>query len=90
MLIYHRTPIDEALFVWLSNYPESFHPLDMDRFYRFVKTKIRYLRSQKWDSFGFFYEKIQKIKPTMDIKIAEKFFLMMQDFTAYDKVGCLK
>ena len=26
-----------ALDIWLSNYPESYHPLDMDRFYSLIK-----------------------------------------------------
>jgi len=39
--------IKKEFFIWISNYPESFHPLDMKRFYAFVKIFIRYKRKNK-------------------------------------------
>ncbi|EKE22220.1 MAG: hypothetical protein ACD_7C00020G0028 [uncultured bacterium] len=46
---HNEHPIEQAFTVWINNYPESFHPLDMDRFYVFVKTVCRYSRKLKDD-----------------------------------------
>ena len=32
----HRNSTEESFIIWLSNSPESFHPLDMERFYVFA------------------------------------------------------
>ncbi len=45
-IIRNYNPIEKAFNSWIGNYPESRHPLDMERFYVFVKTVIRYSRSQ--------------------------------------------
>jgi len=37
--------------IWISNYPESFHPADLNRFYLFVKDIMRNskkIRSRYW------------------------------------------
>ena len=46
-ILHNRRPIDQTLAAWINNYPESFHPLDMRRFYHFVKTVCAYSRSPK-------------------------------------------
>lgn len=46
-LIRIKTPIEYAFYCWINNYPESFHPSDMERFYRLVKTVKRYSRNVK-------------------------------------------
>lgn len=89
MVYFHKTPIDETLYVWLKNYPESFHPLDLMRFYTFVKTKIRYSRCTKWDNLSFFAKKVREINPNLDSQIIERYFIMMRDFTEYDRARYL-
>ena len=37
--------IDKTFKSWINNYPESYHPMDMDRFYVLVKTACRYDRA---------------------------------------------
>lgn len=47
MRIIIKTPTAYAFHVWITNYPESFHPNDMERFYTFVKTALRY-KAKTW------------------------------------------
>ncbi len=44
---HNKYPIKQSLRDWINNYPESFHPCDMNRFYSFVKCICRYSRKQK-------------------------------------------
>lgn len=39
--------IEKSLQFWLSQHPESFHHLDMERFYTFVKDVCRYSRKTR-------------------------------------------
>lgn len=41
------SPVDKSFINWINEYPESFHPLDMKRFYCFVKNVCRYGRKEK-------------------------------------------
>lgn len=59
----HRNPTEESFIIWLSNYPESFHPLDMQRFYTFVKNAISY-HSKRWFNKDFFESQIRLHVPT--------------------------
>ncbi len=44
---HNKQPIEKAFAAWINNFPESFHPMDMQRFYSFVKTVCRYSRKDK-------------------------------------------
>lgn len=46
-LIHNEHPVDQSFNLWISQYPESFHPLDLERFYGFVKCVCRYSRRPK-------------------------------------------
>ena len=46
-LRHNEHPIDVSFATWIANYPESFHPLDLERFYRFVKTVCVYGRKRR-------------------------------------------
>jgi len=39
--------IDKSFNSWINEYPESFHPMDLKRFYCFVKNVCRYSRKNK-------------------------------------------
>jgi hypothetical protein len=76
--------IDYSFNIWMSNYPESFHPLDMQRFYRFVHTVKRF--SRKKDGL-FLREKINEFQKKNGIKLDDKkidyfcdLFLHLLDF----------
>ena len=43
----HKNIIQESLRFWLSQHPESGHPLDERRFYIFAKNVCRYSRKNK-------------------------------------------
>lgn len=59
MSIKHNRKLTELAFeIWIRNYPESFHPLDMKRFYVFVKTVCYYSRKAKGGEW--LREKIEK------------------------------
>lgn len=65
MGILHKNPTEESFIIWLSGYPESFHPLDMKRFYTFVKNVISY-HSKRWLNKEYFKSQIKFHIPTFD------------------------
>lgn len=65
MGIVHKNPTEESFIIWLSNYPESFHPLDMQRFYTFVKNAISY-HSKRWFNKSYFESQIKLHVPTFN------------------------
>lgn len=80
----HRNPTEESFIIWLSNYPESFHPLDMQRFYTFVKNAISY-HSKRWFNKDFFESQIRLHVPTFDDNNINYFYerlLICRDYHA--------
>jgi hypothetical protein len=60
--IRYKNQSEYAFLHWMNNYPESFHPLDMKRFYVFAKSVARY-RSKKWRDYSYFEKRILKHTP---------------------------
>lgn len=84
MLIRIKNPVEETFILWMNNHPESFHHLDMQRFYSFVKNKIRY-KSNKWDNYNYFEDRILKINKHFAEDNISYFYHLMQkinDFVA--------
>ena len=69
----HRNPTEESFIIWLSNYPESFHPMDMQRFYTFVKNVLSY-HSKKWFDKSFFEAQIRYHIPTFSDENIDTFY----------------
>lgn len=84
-LIRFKNPTEYAFIVWLDNHPESFHPLDMDRFYCFVKSVRRY-NSKKWVNYGYFKKKIISHSPKFDEENIELFHDKLVQLLAFSKV----
>jgi len=59
-------PIETAYKAWIGSFPESYHPLDMKRFYVLVKTVHRY--SRQTNPYQWFSKKIQQSKLDGDCK----------------------
>lgn len=47
VVIRNKNPIDITFVSWISQFPESYHPSDEERFYVFVKTVCRDSRQQR-------------------------------------------
>ena len=58
-VVRNKQPIDIAFVRWMRSYPESFHPYDMDRFYSFIKTKLKY-RSKKWNNYDYLKDELER------------------------------
>lgn len=58
----HKNPTEESFIVWVTNYPESFHPMDMQRFYNFAHNVFSY-RSKQWLDKSFFQRQIKLHNP---------------------------
>jgi len=69
----HRNPTEESFIIWLSNYPESFHFLDMQRFYTFAKNAISY-HSKRWFNKDFFASQIRLHVPAFNEKNINYFY----------------
>lgn len=58
----HKNPTEESFIAWVTNNPESFHPLDMKRFYTFAHNVFSY-RSKRWLDKSFFQKQIKLHSP---------------------------
>ena len=63
-MIYHKNPVEESFIVWITLNPDSFHHLDMCRFYVFVRSVIRY-NAKSW-------QKFEKFKKEIDAFLTER------------------
>ena len=68
--------------------PDSFHHLDMQRFYVFVHSVIRY-HAKSWHSRKTFEEKILFHKPNFPEDIIGYYFNLMQHLIAFSKESFL-
>ncbi len=73
MLIHHRKPVEESFILWMNESPESFHALDMKRFYVFVKSVYAY-HAKRWKDFSFFRAKIKEKRPTFSEENITRFY----------------
>jgi len=62
VLVKYKQPVEYSFVVWITNYPESNHPIDDENFYSFVKNVCRY-NASKWKNEKFLKSKILKRKP---------------------------
>ena len=85
--IQYKNQREYSFLVWVSNFPESMHPNDMDRFYIFVHTLIRYKRSEKWLDFSYFQKRILKEKPNFKNTKIEYFFNELQKLIKFSQKG---
>lgn len=60
-----KNPVEYSFYQWINAYPESYHPLDMARFYRFVKAVCRH-NATRWKDPNFFKNKIVSVKSSID------------------------
>ena len=58
----HKKTTKESFILWMSNCPESFHPLDMQRFYDFAKNAISH-NSKRWFTKSYFEAQIKLHTP---------------------------
>lgn len=78
---HNKNPIEQTFRLWIGNYPESFHPCDMERFYVFVKTVCRYSRKPKGEDW--LRKKIKDSANNLDEKDIDTYcdkFLELQKF----------
>ena len=87
-MIQHKNPVEESFIVWITMNPDSFHHLDMQRFYVFVHSVIRY-NAKSWQSFEKFKEKILSHKPKFPEDCIEYYFNLMQQFINFSKASYL-
>jgi hypothetical protein len=77
-------PIEYSLVQWLDGHPESGHPLDMRRFYRFVKTVCRH-RTTRWRDAEFVRAQIMSLRPSFNKRVLDQFmdlFSHLVDFNS--------
>ncbi len=87
-MIKHKKPVEESFIAWIVMNPDSFHHLDMQRFYVFVHSVIRY-NATSWLSFVNFKKKILLYKPNFSQEHIEYFFNLMRQFVDFSKATYL-
>lgn len=81
-MVYHKNPVEESFVIWVSLNPDSFHHLDMNRFYIFVHSVIRY-KAKSWHQYKKFKTEILKHKPNFKEENIEYFFNLMSYLIAF-------
>ncbi len=87
-MIQHKNPVEESFIAWVVMNPDSFHHLDMLRFYTFVHSVIRY-NAKSWLSFKKFKEKTLFHKPNFPQEYIEYYFNLMQKLVDFSKISYL-
>lgn len=87
-MIYHKNPVEESFIVWITLNPDSFHHLDMCRFYVFVRCVIRY-NAKSWQKFEKFKKEILRHKPNFKEEYIEYFYNLMRHMIAFYKTSYL-
>ena len=77
--------ITDYSFMQWANSPKAYHPSDIERFYRFVKTIKRY-RNKKYLKYEYFKEQLNNCKGNkLKEKEIEYFYNEMIKLLEYDK-----
>ena len=87
-MIQHKNPVEESFIIWITMNPNSFHHLDMKRFYVFVHSVIRY-NAKSWHSFMKFREQILFHKPHFSEDIIEYYYNLMQQLIGFSEASYL-
>ena len=87
-MIQHKNPVEESFIMWITMNPDSFHHLDMKRFYVFVHSVIRY-NAKSWHSFKKFKEQILFHKPHFSEDIIEYYYNLMKQLVSFSKESYL-
>lgn len=87
-VVHNKHPIEQSFYQWINNYPESFHPIDMERFYIFVKCVCRYGRKMK--GYKWLKDKIEKSGKKLSNDTIDTYcnkFVTLQEFY---KASCIQ
>ena len=87
-MIQHKNPVEESFIMWISMNPDSFHHLDMERFYIFVHSVIKY-KAKSWRSLKKFKEKILFHNPEFPEEVIERYYDLMRCFIEFSKTSYL-
>ncbi len=85
-MTYHKNPVEESFIVWITLNPDSFHHLDMSRFYVFVRSVICY-NARSWQKYEKFKKEILRHKPNFKEEYIEYFYNLMNHMIAFYKSG---
>lgn len=84
MGVIHKNPTEESFIIWLSNHPESFHYLDMQRFYTFAKN-VNSRNAKRWFNKTYFSSQIRLHVPTFEEKNISYFYELLLICNDYHK-----
>lgn len=84
-VVRYKNQSEYTFLVWLNNHPESFHPLDMERFHIFVKTVARY-RSKKWEEYSYFKKRVLEHTPNFNEDNIDLFHEKLEELLRFYKV----
>ena len=87
-MIYHKNPVEESFIAWITHNPDSFHQLDMNRFYIFVRSVVCY-NAKSWQDIKKFKSEILRHKPYFKEEDIEYFYKLMNHMIAFSKSGYL-
>lgn len=87
-LIKLKNQVELSFHNWLHQHPESMHPLDMKRFYVFVKCVCVY-NAKKWKDSNFLKEKILELKPNFDPDLLERLLNLYENLIEFYRISAL-
>jgi len=80
--IKYQNQSDYAFLAWISQHPESGHPLDHQRFLRFAKTVCVY-GAKRWLDYKYFKARVITNKPYIRIDLLERLHERLLDFQEF-------
>ena len=88
-IVRNRNPIEKAFNSWIGEYPESYHPSDMNRFYVFVKTVIRYSRSKNMRTYEWLKNKISSVEHRLTEEDVDNYCGKFVELQKFYKAKCI-
>ncbi|MFH1713532.1 MAG: hypothetical protein ABH896_05130 [Candidatus Jacksonbacteria bacterium] len=85
-IIRYKNPTECSFYFWINQCPDSFHPLDMKRFYTFIKTVCRY-NSKKWKSRDYLKKRIFDEKPHFDTDSLENILSLYKNLLDFHRAN---
>ena len=81
-IVRYKNPTDQALIIWLSNWPNSGHPLDEERFMVFAKSTARY-RNKKWLDYDTFKKALEDSEHHFSEEEIQDYYYKLRSFVDF-------
>jgi len=87
-VVRYKNQSEYAFVIWISNFPDSGHPLDEQRFQVFAKTVAKY-RNKRWLEYEYFENQIKAYAPHFADDSVENYWHKLREFVSFYRLGAI-